>query len=107
MEKNKLKPTIGILSLQGDYYLHHEILKTRNVKTIYVNSIDNLHLTDGLIIPGGESTVMTKLLVDTGLYQEIKNYSLSKNIFGTCAGAIMMSSKCEDTKIKQLNIIDI
>ena len=107
MIKSNWKPTLGILSLQGDYYLHRKILNTLNVNTLYVNSAATLHKADGLIIPGGESTVMSKLLVDSGLDKEIKKYSKSKNIFGTCAGSIIMSSKCDDIKVKELNIIEI
>ena len=98
---------IGILSLQGDYSLHANILNQMNVDYIFVNDIDKLNLTDGLIIPGGESTVISKLLIKTGLDNAIKLYSKNKNIFGTCAGAVLMSKICIDDKVDQLNVIGI
>ena len=90
---------IGILSFQGDYALHKNALDALGVKNILVNSISTLRKTDALIIPGGESTVFSKFLDFTKLDQFIKEYSLTKNIFGTCAGLIIMSKESNDTKI--------
>ena len=98
---------IGILSLQGDYSLHAKILNKMNIDYIFVNNVDKLSLTKGLIIPGGESTVISKLMKKTGLDNAIKLYSKTKNIFGTCAGAVLMSKFCIDDKVDQLNIIGI
>ena len=99
--------TIGILSLQGDHSLHRKVLNILNIKSIYVNNIKSLNSTDALIIPGGESTAISNLLHKTQLDKAIKTYSINKNIFGTCAGAILMSSKCNDKNVNQLKIIDI
>ena len=63
--------TIGILSFQGDYYLHRKILNYMNVKSVYVNSRESLLKTDALIIPGGESTVISQFLIQTNLDKEI------------------------------------
>lgn len=99
--------TIGILSFQGDYVLHKNALDYLGVKNILVNSTSSLIKTDALIIPGGESTVFSKFLHFTKLNQSIKKYSLTKNIFGTCAGLIIMSKECNDAKIINLNMINI
>ena len=98
---------IGVLSLQGDYHLHVKMLDRLNVDTLLVNSHKTLNKTDALIIPGGESTVISKLLVETGLDKKIQRYSETKSIFGTCAGAILMSSKVEDDEVENLNVINI
>ena len=98
---------IGILSLQGDYSLHANLLNQMDIDYIFVNDVDKLNLTQGLIIPGGESTVISKLLIKTGLYDAIKIYSKTKNIFGTCAGAVLMSKICIDNKVEQLDVIGI
>ena len=98
---------IGILSFQGDYGLHKYALDYLGVKNILVNSISSLSKTDALIIPGGESTVFSKFLHFTKLDQSIKEYSLTKNIFGTCAGLIIMSKECNDDKVINLNMINI
>ena len=99
--------TIGILSFQGDYALHKKALDCLGIKNILVNSISSLLKTDALIIPGGESTVFSKFLQFTKLDISIKKYSLTKNIFGTCAGSIIMSKECDDRKVTNLNILDI
>jgi len=98
---------IGILSFQGDYYLHKRILDNLNVNSLFVNNVHSLNKTDALIIPGGESSVISNFLTKTNLDSEIIRYSLEKNVFGTCAGAIIMSSQCDDKHINTLNIINI
>jgi len=98
---------IGILSFQGDYFLHKKTLDNINIKSIYVNDNITLNKTDALIIPGGESTVISKFLQDSKLDKEIKRYSLNKSIFGTCAGAIIMSNECDDDSINTLKIMNI
>ena len=77
---------IGVLSLQGDYQLHVDMLTKLNVEYLYVNNIKDLNKTDALIIPGGESTVISKLLkkstLDIGIqkYGKLKsNYLLKKH----------------------------
>ena len=98
---------VGILSFQGDYALHKKALDHIGVKNILVNSVSTLNKTNALIIPGGESTVISKFLSYTHLDKKIKEYSLKKNIFGTCAGTIIMSKECDDSKVLNLNILNI
>ena len=98
---------VGILAFQGDFALHSKILKRLNVENIFVKSVEDLNSSDALIIPGGESTVISKMINLNNLSNHLKEYSLSKSIFGTCAGAILMSSKINDPIVKPLNIIDI
>jgi pyridoxal 5'-phosphate synthase pdxT subunit len=81
---------IGVLSLQGDFKEHIDVLKKLNVNVIEVREKNHLNNLDGLIIPGGESTTIMQLLKDI----DLKNIP----IFGTCAGCIIMS---------KLNLIDI
>ena len=69
---------IGVLSFQGDYFLHSKILSRLNVNCLYVNSIESLNKTDALIIPGGESTVISKFITKSKMEEEIYKYSLSK-----------------------------
>jgi 5'-phosphate synthase pdxT subunit len=92
---------VGVLALQGDFAEHIGILKQLDVRTLEVRSVDQLMSCDALIIPGGESTVMMKLLAETGLdTQIIKRASEGMPIFGTCAGAILLS----DSHLKLLDI---
>ena len=98
---------VGVLSFQGDYFLHRKILSRLNVKCLYVNSIESLTKTDALIIPGGESTVISKFITKSKMEKEIYKYSLSKCVYGTCAGLILMSKKCDDKKVVNLGLLDV
>tara|TARA_Y100001960_G_C14349882_1_gene668997 strand:+ start:116 stop:688 length:573 start_codon:yes stop_codon:yes gene_type:complete len=98
---------IGVLALQGDFKLHQRILNILNVKNILVKDISSLEQTSALIIPGGESTTIYKLLCKSKLYNKLIDYSKNCNIYGSCAGSILMSSKINDSIIKPLNLIDV
>tara|TARA_Y100001960_G_C14525951_1_gene753711 strand:- start:134 stop:700 length:567 start_codon:yes stop_codon:yes gene_type:complete len=98
---------VGILAFQGDFALHKKILKKINIETILVKNSEDLNNSDALIIPGGESTVISKMIILNKLENPIKKFSLKKSIYGTCAGAILMSSKIKDPIIKPLNIINV
>ena len=87
---------IGILALQGDYLLHANLLNDNNINNILIKNPDHLSKIDGLIIPGGESTVILKLLYEYGFNEELKKFNKNKYIYGTCAGAIIMSHSTED-----------
>jgi len=102
------KLLIGILALQGDFAEHKEILDKLKVKSILVKTKKDLEKVDGLIIPGGESTTIGKLLEKTGLGKQII-LKFKKNklaIFGTCAGAIILSKKIIGNKTFSLNLLD-
>lgn len=93
--------TVGVLALQGDFAEHKAMLTTLNVRSIEVRSAKDLESCDALVLPGGESTVMMKLLKESGLDQEIMNRVQSgMPIFGTCAGAILLS----DSHLKLIDI---
>ena len=98
---------VGILAFQGDFALHRKILKKLNVQNILVKNLYDLNTTDALIIPGGESTVISKMINLNSLNTSLKKYSIKKSIYGTCAGAIVMSSKIKDPIVKPLKIIDV
>ncbi|MDA0376171.1 MAG: pyridoxal 5'-phosphate synthase glutaminase subunit PdxT [bacterium] len=93
--------TVGVLALQGDFAEHKAMLTALNVRSIEVRSAKDLESCDALVLPGGESTVMMKLLKESGLDQEIMNRVQSgMPIFGTCAGAILLS----DSHLKLIDI---
>ena len=97
---------IGVLALQGDYSLHVEILNKNKINNILIKDPLELSIIDGLIIPGGESTVILKLLHKFNFVNTLNKFALKKNIYGTCAGAILMS-KSTDDKMKTLNYINV
>ena len=98
---------IGVLALQGDFFRHEQVLSSLGLQSIKVRYENDLSLIDGLIIPGGESTTMTKLLERKNLFFSLKEFSKTHPIMGTCAGLILMSKSCGDHRIKSLGIMDI
>lgn len=82
---------IGVLALQGDFAEHASILKRIGVEVKEVRLPEHLEGLDGLIIPGGESTTIGKLAEDYRLIDPLKKFGEKKGIWGTCAGAILLS----------------
>lgn len=102
--------TVGILALQGDFREHEETLQTLGVKTLQVRLPSDLEKVDRLIIPGGESTTIGKLLVLYNLLSPIQErVQQGMPLWGTCAGAILMAKHIADGKPDQpsLNLMDI
>lgn len=89
---------VGVLSVQGAVSEHLEHLKRCAVETAAVKNIESLNKVSGLIIPGGESTTIGKLLEIFGLAEEIRSRSLQGNlaVFGTCAGMVLMAREIMD-----------
>ena len=81
---------IGVLALQGDFQSHVKALKQLNVQSKLVKQKEDLEGLDALIIPGGESTVMNKLLSIQGMTESLKYFLETKPVFGTCAGLILL-----------------
>jgi 5'-phosphate synthase pdxT subunit len=85
---------IGVLGLQGDFHAHQRMLERLGAKAMVVRNAGDLLKIDGLIIPGGESTAMTRLLLRHKLVGPIRKfYGQGKPIFGTCAGMILLAKK--------------
>jgi 5'-phosphate synthase pdxT subunit len=76
---------------------------------IYVKSLFDLEKINGLIIPGGESTTISRLLKTTGLFEKIRERALKGDlgIMGTCAGTIVISKETGDPRVLPMGIIDI
>lgn len=85
---------IGILALQGDFIEHVAMLNSLGAETIAVRLPNQLNNIDGLIIPGGESTTISKLMHEWHLYEPILHLGKSGlPIWGTCAGAIILAQQ--------------
>jgi len=82
---------IGVLALQGDFAEHVVMLRRLKVDTAEVRLPGHLQGLDALIIPGGESTTIGKLSVDFGLLEPLRKFGATQAIWGTCAGAILLS----------------
>lgn len=99
---------IGILALQGAFLEHQKILNNLNVENILVKTAEDLENIDGIILPGGESTAIGKLLRDFNILEPLKNKI--KNgfpVFGTCSGMILLAKKITDSDISHLGTMDI
>lgn len=82
---------IGVLALQGGVAEHLAVLSRLGVAGLAVRRPTQLDEIDGLIIPGGESTVIGKLAVHAGLIEPLRRFGQRRAIWGTCAGAIFLS----------------
>jgi 5'-phosphate synthase pdxT subunit len=87
--------TVGVLALQGDVREHVELLKTLGADAIAVKTEEQLQSVDGLVIPGGESTTISKLLVIFGMLEPVRKFAQSKPVLGTCAGLILLSDSVQ------------
>ena len=86
---------VGVLAFHGDFAEHLQILRQINATAIEVRSLNDLNRVDRLIIPGGESTVMSRFLTMSGVGDAIKGRVKKDTlaVYGTCAGAILLASK--------------
>jgi len=103
----KASPVVGVLALQGDYQKHFEILTAAGISATEVRFAADFDRIDRLIIPGGESTVISQLLTRLGLDDQLRNFIKSHPVWGTCAGMILLASKVNDGSIAPLGAIDI
>ena len=88
---------IGVLASQGAFAEHIAILRRLKVEAVPVRLRRELEGLDGLIIPGGESTSISRLMLDYNLTNEIRNLAQnSLPIFGTCAGMILLANEISD-----------
>lgn len=93
---------IGVLALQGDVGEHVRALEKSGARTLAVRRAEELHAVDGLVIPGGESTTISKLLVVFDLYTPLKSrIEQGMPVWGTCAGMIMLATSILDGRPDQ------
>lgn len=104
-----LKPAnrVGVLALQGCVDPHLQMLSAIGVESIKVRSKQELALADRLIIPGGESSTMLKLMHSTSLFSELLKFGQSKPVWGICAGAILIAKLVRHPEQDSLGLIDI
>jgi 5'-phosphate synthase pdxT subunit len=101
------KKKIGVLALQGDFEAHEKALARAGAEVIQVRSVEDLEKIDGLVIPGGESTTMLKLLEEEHLLEPLLDFGRRRPIFGTCAGAILLASEVSHPPQSSLGLMDI
>ncbi len=99
---------IGILALQGAFLEHKNILDSLKVDNCLVKTKEQLEDIDGIILPGGESTAMGKLLRDFNILEPLKEKI--KNglpVFGTCSGMILLAEKLSNSETVHLGVMGI
>lgn len=95
-------PTIGVLALQGDVREHVAALAASGVAAVSVRRPEELAAVDGLVVPGGESTTMSKLAVLFGLMEPLRERVRGGlPVYGTCAGMILLAEKILDPRSGQ------
>lgn len=99
---------IGVLAIQGDFAAHARALARSGVEAVEVRRSEQLAGIDGLIIPGGESTTMLKVMREEQMIDPIRDFARAgKAIFGTCAGAIMLANEVRNPQQQSLGLMDI
>lgn len=100
---------IGVLNLQGAVSEHITmLLSIENVIAVTVKKPEHLAGLDGLIIPGGESTTISRLIKQNGLFEPIKEFARQgKGIFGTCAGLVLCGTTTTHYEVELLELMDI
>ena len=99
---------IGILSIQGDFAAHAATLHTLGAETLEVRTLADLHKSDALILPGGESTTQLQFLQEEGLFDAIRQFAAKGHpIFGTCAGAILLATQVKNPPQPSLALLDM
>lgn len=100
--------SIGVLALQGDFDLHRKALDRLGLESVEVRLPRQLDQVAGLIMPGGESTTLLKLLDEWDFVPALEKFhAAGKPIFGTCAGLILLAREVESPKQASLGLIDI
>jgi 5'-phosphate synthase pdxT subunit len=104
-ERSKKK--IGVLALQGDFEKHEKALARAGAEPVEVRSAADLDQVDGLVIPGGESTTMLKLIEQEQMLEPLRDFGARRPLFGTCAGAILLASEVLNPHQRSLGLLDI
>ena len=95
-ERTAVAPRIGVLALQGDVREHVEALATLGIEGAEVRTLAQLDAVDGLIIPGGESTTIARLLLTFEMHEPLRDrIAAGMPVWGTCAGAILLAQRAD------------
>jgi 5'-phosphate synthase pdxT subunit len=98
---------IGVLALQGDFEAHRRAIERAGANAVEVRAAAGLEEIAGLVIPGGESTTMLKLIGEEKLFEPLRAFGERRPIFGTCAGAILLAREVSRPEQASLGLMDI
>jgi 5'-phosphate synthase pdxT subunit len=99
---------IAILAVQGDFAAHAAMLESLGVETVEMRTVGDLDGSDGIILPGGESTTQLQFLEEEGLFEAICKFAKDGNaVFGTCAGAILLATEVKNPPQASLGLLEM
>lgn len=99
---------VGVLGLQGAVREHVRSIEASGAKAIVVKKVEQLDEIDGLILPGGESTTMRRLIDQYGFLEPLRQFGqIGKPIFGTCAGLILLAKEISNQTTTHLGLMDM
>jgi 5'-phosphate synthase pdxT subunit len=98
---------VGVLALQGDFEAHRKALERAGAAAIEVRTAAELETVSALVIPGGESTTMLRIMRDEDLLEPLKRFGGQHSILGTCAGAILIASEVTNPAQESLGLVDL
>lgn len=99
---------IGVLALQGAVAEHIRVLTDLNIEAVPIRLPSDLDNLEALVLPGGESTTISKLLSDYGLMEPIRGLAhRGLPMLGTCAGMVLLARKVSDSNLEPFGVVDI
>lgn len=100
--------TVGILALQGAFLEHARSVAACGARAVEIRKPEQLYGCDALIIPGGESTAIGKLMDQFGIFEPVCRFGAEgRPIFGTCAGMVLLAKEIEGSEQPRLGLMDI
>jgi 5'-phosphate synthase pdxT subunit len=106
-KSEEVKKRVGVLALQGDFDAHAKAITLAGGEAVEVRTAEQLRSVDGLVIPGGESTTMLKLLNMMNLAEPLAEFVATKPVFGTCAGAILLATEVLSPSQQSFGALDL
>lgn len=98
---------VGVLGIQGAYLKHAAMIKSLGADAVIVKYAEQLQEIQGLILPGGESTTITKVMGYRLNFEDILDFGKTNPIFGTCAGLILLGNHASDPRVTQFNLLNV
>jgi len=98
---------IGVLALQGDFAAHSEALHELGSEPREVRRPADIRDFDGLVLPGGESTTMLKLIEEEGFVEPLRAFAAQQPVLATCAGVIILARRVISPEQRSLGVLDL
>ncbi len=98
---------VGALALQGDFDAHLKVVSSLGAQVSAVRKPEQLTQIDALIIPGGESTTLIKLMDAYDFWEPLRDFARTRHVFGTCAGLILVAQEVVNPAQRSLGLIDV